>query len=283
MKNKLFFVSILILIFVFSTEALAQSNTKENLEATTNVQPLEKNILEKHNTSENFATITQFQALEKQVNILDQINNKILNTIYWALGGLITVFLSVVGLNFFQNFSLNKNKFDSFRGEVLAELEVNREKNNAIINSEKEKANSESLKTLSEINCKVEKKLTELKDELDNKIKLAVNEALKSQESKIKKIQDDYEDVQRDNLVRQAFEHKQKNQMGYIYNLVNALEIDIKKGYSWQIEETLERIITCLNEGYKDASSMEKLNSVLSKLPKDYDFTKKKIEEKMTL
>ncbi len=262
MKNKLIFASILLAtLFAYNLDVFAQTTT----------------------TTENFVTISQVQALEKQINTLDQTNNKILNTIYWALGGLITVFLAVVGLNFFQNFSLNKNKFNTFKEKVRAELSADKEKMLTTIQSEKDTVNLATQKMLSDVKSQVEKNLAELNTKLDSKIKSSVSASLKEHESKIQEIQANYEDVQRDNLVRKAFEHKQKGQMGYIYNLIKTLELDIKKDYDWQINETLERIITCLNEGVKNADSMAELNSVLATLPKKYDFQKKNIEAKMSL
>lgn len=229
------------------------------------------NALAQATSSERISAVNQIQILQSQVDILNQTNNKILNTIYWALGGLITALLTIVGLNFFQNFAINKGKFDSLQKQIEADLFT-----------EKEKSTSAQQGAIASIQEENTKKLSSINASIDVKVKMAVEGSLREFKTNIDKINAEYEDVQRDNLVRKAFEHKAESRMGYIINLTEVLEIDIKKDSEWRINESLERISKCLDEGYKNAQSMADLNIVLNKLPEQYAFQKKMIEAKMT-
>jgi hypothetical protein len=201
----------------------------------------------------------QIQNLEIKVNLLEQINGKILNTIYWALSGLVTVFLTIIGLNFFQSFNLNKRKIDDIREENNSELKKN------ISNfQEQSKKNFESISS-----------------KIEPKIKSEVQSALSQLKGKMDEIKDDYDDVKRDNYIRSAFEHKAKDQMGYILNMIYALEIDIKKNWDWRIHQSLDYISACLDEGFKNSDILTQLQIALDKLPSEYSAAKKKIESKM--
>ncbi len=250
MKKLLpFYIIVLLLSCFFTTPLFAQSTSTQNI-----------------------TNLNKVEILESKVDVLNQTNEKILNTVYWALGGLITVFLAIVFFNFYQNFSLNKGKYDGLKQEIEAD-----------ISAEKEKLELKVKEKLSSIDEENRKGLTVLNTNLDAKIKVAVDTSLKGYKTELEKIQAEYEDVKRDNLVRKAFDYKQESQMGYILNLIDVLDLDIKKKYDWRISETLDRISMCLEEGYKDGKSMEKLNSILSKLSPDFAFQKKNIEEKMRL
>lgn len=239
MKEKFIFASILISLFCsFVTVVFAQTTSAESI-----------------------SSINQVQVLEKQVDLLNQINNKILNTVYWALGGLITVFLAIVGLNFFQNFSLNKRKIDSLKEETNNRL------NEALSKlQEQNKINAAALNT-----------------KVEAKVKFEVKNSLENFETKISQLMEDYEDINRENLIRKAFEHKEKRQVGYIMCLIEVLELDIKKGWDYRINESLGYISECLDERRGDSNNYTDIQRLLEKLPKEHGVQKNNIEAKMKL
>lgn len=55
--------------------------------------------------------------LQERVNYLVEINDKMVNNVYWILGTFATIFLVIVGLNFWSNFSAGKEKIDSIKKE----------------------------------------------------------------------------------------------------------------------------------------------------------------------
>ncbi|OGY41875.1 MAG: hypothetical protein A2Y82_05470 [Candidatus Buchananbacteria bacterium RBG_13_36_9] len=240
MKKTLIFILILVLLYCsLALFAFAQQPT---------------NI-------ESISSVNQVQALEKQIDLLNQMNIKILNTIYWALGGLITVFLAIVGLNFFQNFSLNKSRIEAIKDKMNNELK-----------EELSKLQDQNKKNLESLNIKVE-----------SKIKSEVSSSLAQFKSKVDQLKDDYNDMRRESLIRRAFEHKSKKQLGYILNLTEVLELDIKKRWDFRISESLELISGCLDSAFTNSDSLTRLQKALNSLPPEYAVQKKLIEAKMKL
>ena len=203
---------------------------------------------------ETVPMVSQIQSLEGQVLLLDQINGKILNTIYWALGGLISVFILIIGLNFFQNYSLNKRELDEIKKEMKNDLK---------------------------------KEVYEIKEQNKrsfNNIELKIKSIIKSEVStSLNRLEEEIKEIKRENLIRSAFEHKSKRENGYILNLISVLEMDIKKDYDWLINESLDLIEECLNDGYKNSDNLMDLQKTLDKLTPLFSRKKKNIESKMSL
>lgn len=204
-------------------------------------------------------TSSEINSLEKQIMIVNDSNSKILDTIYWALGGITTIMLTIVGLNFFQNFSLNKRKIEDIKNKFDAEL----------------KSTTSSLQDQNDKNL----------DSLTKKVKLEIKSEVKSSNAEIIQQFADLEvkisELKRDNLIRSALEHKSKNQMGYILNLVEVLESDIKMKWEWRINESLNLISECLDSFSPNADSLTALQVALNKLPGEYSVQKNNIESKM--
>ena len=239
MNKKLVLIPIGIIMFVFFTSVAFAQETNIN----------------------SVSVIDQIQGLKNQVNVLDQVNGKILNTIYFALGGLITVFLAIIGLNFFQNFSLNKRKMDAIKEEMENELK----------------------KVIFEIREQNKKNLENINAKIEPKIKSEVQTSLSQLKGKIDQLKEDYDEINRDNLIRSAFEYKTKKQMGYILNLISVLELDIKKNWDFRINESLDYISECLDISPPNSDSLTQLQRALDKLPSEYSVQKKHIESKMKL
>jgi hypothetical protein len=211
--------------------------------------------------AETISPISQVQSLRDQIDLSNKINDKILNTIYWTLGILITVFLAIIGLNFFQNFFLNYKKLNAIKDDIYNYL-----KNELSIFRDQNK------KTLDSYNVAIESKI---KSEM-----LILSDSFKLE---LQQLRDSYEDIYRENLIRKAFEYAEKNQMGYILNLIDLLELDIKKQWDFRIHESLDLISRCLDDnGYKKADGLTRLQRALDKLPNEYLIIKKKIEAKMS-
>ena len=210
---------------------------------------------------ETVPMVSQIQSLEGQVILLDQINGKILNTIYWALGGLISVFILIIGLNFFQNYSLNKRKLDEIKKEMENDLK-----------KEVYKIKEQNKKDLNIIDLKIK-----------SIIKSEASTLLSKLEEEIKKIKRDYSEIKRENLIRSAFEHKGRGENGYILKIILVIEIAIKKDWNWLINESLDLIEECLNDGYKNSDSLMDLQKALDKLTPLFSRKKESIESKMNL
>lgn len=209
-------------------------------------------------TSESISNIDQIQVLERQQDLLNDVNGKILNTIYWALGGLITVFLAIVGLNFFQNFSLNKQRFDGLKKEVEAQVKEEMAK--------VETKNNQSFTTLS----------TKVESQIASQVKIGQQ----SLETKVQDLREIVNDLRRESLISKAFEYKKHTQLGYLINLTEVLNTDVKSK-SWRLGESLELVLECLDTCYKTPDALAELQRVLNTLPIEYLTLKGQIEAKM--
>ncbi|WGH76783.1 hypothetical protein P8625_06445 [Tenacibaculum tangerinum] len=236
----------LILILLFYIPIVGQNIKNDSLQDQNNILELEKKVL----------------ILETKLETVDSTNTKILNTVYWTLGGLMSVFIAIIGLNFFQNFNLNRKKIDSIKWEL----------------------NNELFKAINTMTDSILKTNKELKKELKEDIDSGIKTSFQSFDYEINRLKDNYKEVYRSELIRKAFEHKEKNQMGYILNLIELLKLDIEKGHDFRIHESLQLITDCLDSGFKgNSDSITRLNATLKKLPEEYDLQKKNIESKMTL
>jgi DNA-binding ferritin-like protein (Dps family) len=206
--------------------------------------------------------------LETQISTLELTNTKILSTVYWTLGGLMSVFLAIIGLNFFQNFNLNKKKVDSIKVELNNELikGINLLSENSINN-------------LKELRKDMKELRNDLKKDIDSDIKSSFN----SYRSELKNLKSDYQEIYRSELKRNALEFKKEGKMGYVINLVELLEMDIEIGYDFRIHESLELLSECLDGNYAKSENYTEINKILKKLPEEYELQKKSIESKMKL
>ena len=66
----------------------------------------------------------QIGFLENKVTVLESVNSKILNTVYWTLGAFLTVFLGVIALNFFQTAFAHKKEFASLREDLYSKQKI---------------------------------------------------------------------------------------------------------------------------------------------------------------
>lgn len=229
-------------------------------------------VFAQENQTQTVVTSEQMRILEYKIELMETINNKILNTIYWALSGLITIFLAIIGLNFFQNFSLNKRKMDTIKEgidkKLKLEIDFSRKELNAVI---------------SMLQKKYEKDLNLFNKKIETKIQSEIKTSFKELKGKFDNLEEDYKELNRENLIMKAFDYKKKNKMGYILNLVRVLEYDIEKNWDWRINKSLELIIECLDSFFPDSNSLTKLQLVLNKLPAEYNLQKQKIQSKMKL
>lgn len=200
----------------------------------------------------------QIQTLENKVDLLNQINEKILNTIYWALGGLGGIFLGIVGLNSYQNFSLNKQKIDTIKGELQSEL------SDSFLKFQDKNKNNFAI----------------LSEGVSQKIKLEADALKKKFQPQIDDLRGNYHSLKRENLKRSAFEDREG---GRLYLLIEMLEMDIKRNWDFEINESLDYISKNLDNPGVDSEDLTELQRVLVKLPLEYSAQRKQIESKMVI
>jgi len=200
--------------------------------------------------------------LESKVDVLESLNNKILNTIYWTLGILSSIFVGIVAFNIFQNYSINKKKIDAIQENL----------------DNKFKSNLEKFKT------DLQKELDQKTENIDLIVQKKVEKTFSILQKDIGQLKEDYTELKRNNLEMEAEYWKNKKvPANYIDRLIDILKMDIEKSWDFRIHDSLEKIHEHV-KAYKLASdTLADLQETLDKLPIRYEKIKKEIGNKMRL
>ncbi len=166
-------------------------------------------------------------------------------------------------LNIKNNFQLFINIFFFIWLLILTALFIKYKLDKRIIDAEKQKGDVRQL----------------LKDEISTKEKYFLEE-LKKLEHRIEiKIEDDVFGIQREVLDLKINIPFKKVDMG---NLIEILEIDIKKNWEWRIDDTLEKIRKHIEEKGMSNHHITSLNKALNSLPEAYKIQKEVISKLMS-
>jgi hypothetical protein len=116
--------------------------------------------------------------LVARVDTLENLNERILNSVYWTLGVLATIFVALISVNLFINIKVNKTEIENIKANIEdAKQELLRITNNEIATSE-----NEVLEKVSALNSK---EFGTLRNEVINVVK---KEVLESEAKVIEKI-----------------------------------------------------------------------------------------------
>jgi len=99
--------------------------------------------------------------------------------------------------------------------------------------------------------------------------------------NKMDRIEKDILDIKRDSLIASALEHKKLNQVGYILNLTQVLEMDIDRNWDWRINKSVRLLLECLDSFNPDLESLNKLQLALDKMSPEYELQVGQIKSKM--
>ncbi|MEW2919965.1 hypothetical protein AB1A65_00755 [Muricauda sp. ANG21] len=116
---------------------------------------INEEVLDPIQTSE----IRAYQLLYENSN---EINNKILSTIYWSLGGIFTVVLAIIGSTIFFNFRFNKKEIENITTDAIRQIDIAK---NTFSNQIEEKLNNFIIETQKSLNIE-EQNLTNTYKEL---------------------------------------------------------------------------------------------------------------------
>lgn len=217
--------------------------------------------------------------IENKVTNLENINNKVLNTVYWTLGTFVAALLGIIALNFFQNFTLNKRRLEDIKDETKNSFEKELDKfkdkfKKLEINFDE---SSEQIKEKSD--AEIKRIDISTKTQIESRVKTEFSNLVEKQ----KNLQEDFEDLERDMELMKSEKHAQKGQLGHILCILRALEIDIKKNNNYAIHETLDLVHNYVKKHALNSDIYSDINFTLSKLSKEYKEQKKEIKNKMRL
>jgi len=237
--------------------------------------------------------------LNQKVDLLEEINSKILNSVYWTLGILAAIFLGLISVNLYFNITGNKNEIRRIREDII------RTTNNLIETAKNEIADKlskssqhealsikenliETMKNMietakNEIADKLSKSSQqEIKDQIGSLSVSSENQLLEYKSEVNKKINDfekiliSTQNVSRSNKVDidkihidikelEAYRYSKEGKMGGIINQVELLEHDIEKRY-WNLESRLKEIRNEVKAADLYPDLAEKLESLLKKI-----------------
>lgn len=242
---------------------------------------------------------TKLESLTEKVDLLQKINDKLLQTVYWTLGTLAAIFIAIISVNLFFNISANKREIQKIKEDIesrtinlikTAEIEIG-EKNNAIMQKEFERLMEEIANvTISEIKTSeanlVEKTYTATEREIEkastNILNVAKNEDLTHKAELTKLMEQSTEilrsvssDIETFNKqipelevrVREleVYKYSKERRMGAIIGQIELLEYDLENR-SWNIEFRLPEILKEIKSSIIYPSHAEKLRALLGKI-----------------
>jgi hypothetical protein len=192
--------------------------------------------------------------LSAKVGLLENINSKTLNTIYWFIGTLGTLFAGVIGLNIYSNYKINTEKYNQFKKEI------------------EEKIDSRFTETTKKNFFSIEEGIKSINSSIDSRIN-----------SKLQPLDEKLKELERESILVQIERHEKKGQIGAIMMLSELLDLDIKKGWDWRIHDTLEEIGKYVGSESLKFDIATDLQKILNKLPIDYSRQKQSIESKIKI
>jgi len=256
--------------------------------------------------------------LDTKVNLLNDINGRILNTVYWTLGILAAIFLGIISVNLYFNISANKREIQKIKEEILgtsknliktAEAEIT-EKVSTANRKENDRIKEEILGTSKNLIKTAEAEITEkvstanrkdLDKEIENVLNIIKNETLIYQtkiteqvntieksvlsiNSGIKNMSGKLEEAEVDIKELDAFMYSQKGKMGGIINQIELLEYDIKNR-SWYLKYRLADLKEEIKRYDLTKELDKKLRELLSSIKDKKEFTSEieEIEKSITL
>lgn len=151
------------------------------------------------------------------------------------------IFLTVIGLNFFQNFKLNQAKINN--------VEAN-------------------LKNL-------------IHEEINSLVKKEIQASQELLQKKISNIKDELHEIKRGKILEDIEEWKEKNGDYYIPDLIELLTLDIKKDWDWRIMETLTTVEKIVTSQDLESVEKADLQTALEKLTPRYAAQKARIQTKI--
>jgi len=201
----------------------------------------------------------EIETLNVKFELLNTLNTKILNTIYFALGGIGTLVLAIIGLNFFQNFRLNERKVDSIQEELESKISVD----------------------IQEAMATLDNKLKSIRERVEKESQKSTKQLRTELSGKFEDLEDDLKELDRKALLLETNIIKESRPSIHFSNLIKVLDYDIKKDWDFRTNDTLDEISKALNTYQPHAEYLSNLQLLLDKLPEDYKYQKEEIQSKM--
>lgn len=241
------------------------------------------------------APVTQIATLNAKFDLLRDINNQILNTVYWTLGVLAAIFLGLISANLYFNVSANKREIEKIRESILnetssqinsAEAKINEKidlsaqkmieaAKESILASATALMNNASRDISEQLQKNLEKDANSRASMLKNEFlifKAEIMENTQATEKKIVTAESSVEFLKKEIVQLQidlkeinAFKYSQEGKMGAIINYIDLLEHDLKNR-RWFLRYRLPQIKKEVSAALLDEGLAIRLRNLLKEI-----------------
>lgn len=261
---------------------------------------LKSSITELENSKPTYYSNIEIDTYKQMIENLKYSNDKILDTIYWAIGGVAVAIFTLLGANIFFNFRFNRKEIENIKQSFNLQLKGAKNKYDKLIQSEINNFVEKS-------NDRIREDFRSLSDNIQNQIKI-ISDNFSSQintnedklEYKTKQL------LERISQMEEKFESEIENVRTSIINTEENIKIELlgNKAKIWKLYDVKSNALTCLIEQallkiklgkfledslegiieilekIKEISTWDsaKINELINKIPKEYSLLKEKIE-----
>lgn len=182
-------------------------------------------------------------ALRGQVELIREYNERILNTVYWALGGMLTVLTLIVGFGWYANFRSYKRDVEELQSHFKREFEEIKKSYKSDIDTLKQTAMPELRKEISSL---IDSKMHSLNHQL-NELKYGLLEA---------------------QLADYVTKGVHANALTVSLNMI---DVALQIGYDWKISLSINHLAKAIKAGgMKYSGDARTIINVVNALPADY-------------
>jgi hypothetical protein len=192
----------------------------------------------------------KIERIELQLQFMEKYDSRLISTVYWSLGTVVTIAILLVGFGWFANFRIHERDKSAMMQEINGQFATEKSDLEEYIRNEIEKTNKE-IKDV--INISVEIKREFKNEMLTQKITL------------------------------EKMESEQWEEKGVLANSLDCelriLNIVVGMDWSWRISNTVDRIEKLIASGAEiDADLTHSIDTILQKMPKKYDLLKGRLK-----
>jgi|CXWL01.1.fsa_nt_gi hypothetical protein len=247
------------------------------------------------------STNTEILLLQQKVDLLKDINDRTLNSVYWTLGILAAIFLGIISVNLFVNITANKRELKSIREQTQkdvsnsvtsAETRITDKITNLL--SSEVKRSLKEIKTatsaqitaaeariklqleafikteieneMSNVSTQLKNEVLEYKAELTEQI-TGINKVVAENKSFFKAVTSQLNELEIKHKELEAYKYYSQGRMGGVLNLIEVLNYDISERV-WHVKFALASIKDVIGEYVPDSEDAytTRLKEVLNKV-----------------
>ncbi|WP_312290126.1 hypothetical protein [Stutzerimonas nitrititolerans] len=254
--------TILALLFFFCHLSHAQENSEQTNQVSPPMQSASSN-----NTELDLAK-QQIKLLESQLQTTREYQGLLLDTVYWALGGIFVLVGLLLGFGWFANFKVYERDKESMRLELTSEI------SNISRNME-----GELRKIESELNTALDTKFNTSNINLATQLKSQLEEAIAPIKASISSAEDRIFQLQL-NHRKERMESEASDSMA-LTKALHVLQLCVYKATD-EIPDILNFMLKKLERGGKfTATEITNVNELIDKLPKQYQTLTDRLRTKL--